>query len=216
MQKKQEPANNQDVSEALGLLKTILKEERTRIFNAGSKAMDAQDAETARAVLDFVKKLDGFTREVHSLISTWDSLLKDREIASPAVQEIVTGEGKLFGLKTRKATKGFTRKVTHPLASKTNFTVRFEDGTIIHSSKASDSFAQTIDKIGSKSVADLALICCGEQLVSKQRSTKYPSESVLISDGYYVLTHSSTAAKIKYLQTIGKSLKQNFSIIQEE
>ena len=216
MQKKQELANNQDVSEALGLLKTILKEERTRIFNAGSKAMNAQDAETARAVLDFVKKLDGFTEEVQKLIATWEVLLTDREAASPAVQDIVTGEGKLFGLKTRKATKGFSRKVTHPLASKTNFTVRFEDGTIIHSSKASDSFAQTIARIGAKKVAELALICCGEQLVSNRRSTKYPSESVLISKNYYVLTHSGTATKIKYLQTIAKALKQNITIILEK
>ncbi len=216
MQKKQELANNQDVSEALGLLKTILKEERTRIFNAGSKAMNAQDAETARAVLDFVKKLDGFTEEVQKLIATWEVLLTDREAASPAVQDIVTGEGKLFGLKTRKATKGFSRKVTHPLASKTNFTVRFEDGTIIHSSKASDSFAQTIARIGAKKVAELALICCGEQLVSNRRSTKYPSESVLISKNYYVLTHSGTATKIKYLQTIAQALKQNITIILEK
>lgn len=216
MRNKQEPTNNQDVSEALGLLKTTLKEERTRIFNAGSKAMNAQDADTARAVLDFVKKLDDFTGEVQNLITTWGLLLTDREAASPAVQDIVTGEGRLFGLKTRKAAKGFSRNVTHPLATKTNFTVRFEDGTVIHNSKASDSFAKSIDKIGAKRVADLALICCGEQLVSNRRSTKYPSESVLVSDKYYVLTHSGTATKIKYLQTIAKALNQNFTIVLEK
>ena len=215
MLKKQEPESNQDVSEALGLLKTILKEERTRIFNAGSKAMNAQDAETARAVLDFVKKLDGFTNEVQNLIETWDSLLKYRDVASPAVRSIVTGKGKLFGLRTRKAQKGITREITRPKAPKTNFTVEFEDGTIVHAAKANETFAQVINKIGAKRVASLSLICCGEQLVSKMGSTKYPSKCVPVSDGYIVITQSSTSAKIRYLQTIAELLKLKLEITQD-
>ncbi len=215
MQKNQEAVNNQDVSEALGLLKTILKEEKTRIFKAGSDAMNAQDAETARSVLDFANKLDSFTKKVQKLEETWDDLLKDREAASPAVQNIVTGEGKLFGIKTRKVAKGFTRRVNHPLAPKTNFSVKFEDGTVIHSTKACNTFAEVIDKIGAKKVAGLSLICCGEQLVSKQGSTKYPSSNIAISDGLVVITHSSTKSKQKYIQTIAKALKMKLTIIPE-
>ena len=204
--------DNQEVSAALDLLTSTLKEEKTRIFNAGSKAMEAQDAETAWAVLEFAKKLEGFTGEVQSLITKWNVLLQERETASPTVQEIVTGEGKLFGVKPRKSSKGFTRKVTHPLAPKTNFYVRFVDGTVIQMSKAADTLAQAIDKIGAERIAPLGVLVNGEPLVSKEDSVKYPGKVREISNGYKVIIHSSTSGKMKQLKKISDLLQLNLEI----
>ena len=204
--------DNQEVSAALDLLTSTLKEEKNRIFTAGSKAMEAQDAETAWAVLEFAKKLEGFTGEVQNLIEKWDVLLQERATASPTVQEIVTGEGKLFGMKPRKSAKGFTRNITHPLASKTNFYVRFADCTVIQNSKAADTLAQAIDKIGAERVASLGILVNSEQLVSQAGSKKYPSNVREISNGYKVITHSSTSDKMKLLKRISTLLQLNLEI----
>ena len=212
MNKENKNTDNQEVSAALDLLSSTLKEEKTRIFNVGLKAMEAQDAETAQAVLEFAKKLEGFTEEVQHLFEKWDILLQEREAASPTVQKIVTGEGKLFGMKPRKSSQGFTRKVTHPLAPKTNFYVRFSDGTVVQNPKVADTLAQVIDKIGAEKVASLDILVNGEPLVSKNGSEKYPASIREVSNGYKVITHSSTNDKIKQLKKISAFLQLNLEI----
>ena len=204
--------SQQEVSTALELLVSTLEDERVRIYGVGANAMKALDADTALAVINFAKKLEAFQSEVQKINSAWATLLKEKEAASPAVQKIVDGEGRLFGLKTRKSTSGYSRKVTHPLAPKTNFTVKFSDGTLIQHSKACDVFVAAVEHIGASRIQSLGLLSCGEPLISEVISEKYPRASKRTASGLYVSTQSSTSQKIQYLRTIAKLLSVKLEI----
>lgn len=197
--------SNQDVSTALELLKGTLAEEKQRIYAVGTNAMKQYDAPTARAVLDFADKLEVFRTNVQDLVKKWEELQQIRDSAAPEVQEIVTGEGRLFAAKPRKSSTGFTRTITHPLAPKTKFRVTFPDLSVIEETKATETLAKTIDKIGVERVLGLGLILNGEPFISETPSQKYPSASKKI-EKYFVSTHSSTSSKVSTLKKIMKLL----------
>lgn len=142
----------QEVSTALELLIGKIEDERKRIYSDGANAMKALDADTASKVLDFAKKIEAFQGKVKQLNSDWSALVEEKVSAPQKVQDIVDGDGKLFGMRTRKSKTGFTRNVTQPMAAKTNFTVRFPDGTVIFNRKACDTLVQTIERIGERKV----------------------------------------------------------------
>lgn len=112
---------NQEVSVALELLISTLADERKRIYDVGANAMKAQDGDTALAVINFAKKLEYFQEKIKVLSSDWTALLDEKTSAPITVQKIVEGDGKLFGMSTRKSKSGFSRNVTYPIAPKTNF-----------------------------------------------------------------------------------------------
>ena len=213
---KENVMQNQEVSAALDLLISTLSDERNRIYEIGASAMLAKDKKTAQSVIDFAQKLENFQEKVKALSTDWTALIDEKISAPEKVQEIVDGDGKLFGMRTRKSKSGFSRKVENPIAPKTNFTVKFPDGTIIFTPKANETFVQAIEHIGEKKVQALRLICDGEPLVSDIKSKKYPTASKKTSRGLYVLTHSSTKAKIKFLQTISLKLNVNLEVIIPE
>lgn len=213
---KENVMQNQEVSAALDLLISTLSDERNRIYEIGASAMLAKDKKTAQSVINFAQKLENFQEKVKALSTDWTALIDEKISASEKVQEIVDGDGKLFGMRTRKSKTGFTRKIEHPIAPKTNFTVQFSDGTIISNPKACDTLVQTIERIGEQRVQALGLICAGEPLVSNIQSKKYKASSKKTVAGFYVQTQSSTAAKVKYLQTISAKLKIKLAIIADE
>ncbi|MGN0880043.1 MAG: hypothetical protein ACI4WT_11430 [Oligosphaeraceae bacterium] len=202
-----------DVKAAFELLTDTLEDERKRIFQAGSQAMERQDVQVAQAVLDFARKLNDFHQNVKSLMVRWDEMQAANDIAPQQVQDIVTGTGKLF-TKTHKSKSGFSRQVNHPLAPKTNFTVTFPDGTIIAENKAADGFAKAIGRIGSTRVMALGLIMNGEPLVLQKPGKKYEKFWRETGDGFYVSTQNSTESKIKYLNHISKLLNLGLLIEQ--
>ena len=103
---------------------------------------------------------------------------------------------------------GFTRKVT-TVAPKSNFTVRFPDGVTIADKKAYWVLARSIEKLGAADVAKLGVMVGGEPLVTLDRSLlkKHPNAIAAIKGGWFVKTHSGTAAKMRYVKTIAKALK---------
>lgn len=206
----------QEVSTALELLIGTIEDERKRIYNDGANAMKALDASTASKVLDFAQKIEAFQEKVKQLSSDWAALVDEKVSAPKKVQDIVDGDGKLFGMRTRKAKGGFTRNVTQPMAAKTNFSVQFPDGSIIYNHKACDTLVQTIERIGEQKVQGLNLICAGEPLVSMSKSKKYPTGSKRTAAGFFIQTQSSTSAKIKYLKTISTKLKIKLTILPPE
>ena len=111
----------QEVSTALELLIGKIEDERKRIYSDGANAMKALDADTASKVLDFAKKIGAFQGKVKQLNSDWSALVEEKVSAPQKVQDIVDGDGELFGMRTRKSKTGFTRNVTQPMAAKTNF-----------------------------------------------------------------------------------------------
>lgn len=89
------PADQNDVSTALGLLRDSLAEEEQRIRNEGARAMQGGDYDTATSVIEFAKRLLAFQNRVEGLVNEWAELEDLRDAASPAVQEIVSK--KFFG-----------------------------------------------------------------------------------------------------------------------
>ena len=197
-----------DVKAAIELLSSTLDEERKRIFEAGSRAMTRQDAKTARSVLDFVEKLDGFQQEVVGLLKRWEELQAENDVATPAVQEIITGDGKLF---TAPPPVVVSR---NPRSKKLRVT--FEDGSVIFDrGNAANTFTSAIEKIGPVRVMQLGLPSNGGQLVDTKRNPnpRYTEHCHPTSDGrYFVDTYSSTEDKKARLEKIAKLLGINLEI----
>lgn len=206
--------SNHEVSAVLEKLVSALEQERKRIYAVVSQAADDCDRATAAEALDFARKLEDFKSEVEKSVEAWNALRKEIDAASPGVQKIVDGNGHLLGGRAGKAVPGYSRKVDHPLAPKTNFTVTFADGTSIRRPHACDVFAAAIEHIGAKRVQSLNLVCCGEPLVSNAVSGNYPAASKPTADGFYVLTQSSTSSKIKYLKEIASLLGIKLKILE--
>lgn len=202
---------NTDVQTAFELLNNTLDEERTRIFKAGSQAMDKEDAKLARGVLDFVEKLDVFRQDVKDLLVRWKKLQEANDIAPQEVQEIVAGDGKLFTI-TKKHKTGYTRKLKHPPAPKSGFTVTFPDGKVIAGKKASACFIQAISQIGCRRILPLKLVLNSEPLIAEKPSSKYKSAWHKTPDGFYISTHCSTESKAKLLARISKRLNLGLKI----
>ena len=96
------------------------------------------------------------------------------------------------------------RKKKATIAAKTNFTVTFPDGTIIHGKTAAETLAKTINLIGPQIVAELPVRAGGGKLVSQEGSSKY--SNYRLDDGFIMISHSSTDDKIRSLKKISKEL----------
>lgn len=84
--------------------------------------------------------------------------------------------------------------------------VSFPDGTIIQRNKAAETLAQTINRIGPERVADLHIPADGGYLVSREGSHTYPESNYPLDDGFVLITHSSTNAKMDKLKKVSKKL----------
>lgn len=98
-------------------------------------------------------------------------------------------------------------------AIKKNIKVTFTDGTVIYNKQASDTLAQTIQKIGGENVKKLNLSQNGIPLVGMSKDETY--RQYKINGGYYVIVHSSTKDKLKHLNIINERLNLNLKIETE-
>ena len=195
-------SKHSDVPAALDLVKEEVEKESKRIFSAGGDALKAGNIKPAKEAIAYAEKLADFVKKIHKLGEDWKKLEAKIDAAAPEVKEIVSP-------KPQKPHKtGFTRNVTH-VSPKTNFTVKMPDGKIISNSRAFWVMAKTIEAIGADKVAALGMMCGGEPLVTKDRSLlkKHPSAIAEIAGGWFIKTHSGTAAKIGYVKRIAKALK---------
>lgn len=201
-------SKHSDVPAALDLVKEEVDKEAKRIFSAGGDALKAGRIKPAKEAIVYAEKLSDFVGKIQKLGDEWRKLEARIDAAAPEVKEIVRQE------KPQKPHKtGFKRNVGK-LAPKTNFTVTFPDGKVIADKKALNVLAKTIEKIGAADVAKLGIMVGGEPLVTKNRElyVKYPAAVVGISDGWFVKTHSGTAAKIKYVKRLAKELKVKLTV----
>ena len=84
--------------------------------------------------------------------------------------------------------------------------VTFPDGTVIHEKNAAETLALTINRIGPKNVANLQIPADGGYLVSREGSRIFPESNYPLDDGFVLITHSSTNAKMDKLKKISKKL----------
>lgn len=94
----------------------------------------------------------------------------------------------------------------------TGFHVVFPDGEVIADSTAASTFARAIDKIGLDRVEHDHFRLGNEELVSDERSKKYPSESIEVTPGRFVLTHSDSQKKKEILEQISKRWNLNLRV----
>jgi len=196
-------SKHSDVPTALDLVKEEVDKEARRIFSAGGDALKAGNIKPAKEAIAYAEKLADFVKKIQKLGDEWKKLEAKIDAAAPEVREIV------LPTKLQKKHKtGFTRKVTH-VSPKTNFTVKLPDGKVIANSKAFWVMAKAIEAMGADKVAALGVLCGGEPLVTKDKTLlkKHPSAIAEIAGGWFVKTHSGTAAKIRYVKQIAKALK---------
>ena len=196
-------SKHSDVPAALDLVKEEVEKESKRIFSAGGDALKAGNIKPAKEAIAYAEKLADFVKKIQKLGDEWKKLEARIDAAAPEVREIV------LPTKPQKEHKtGFTRNVTH-VSPKTNFMVKLPDGKIIADSKAFWVMAKAIEAMGADKVAALGVLCGGEPLVTKDKSLfkKHPSAIAEISGGWFVKTHSGTAAKMRYVKQIAKALK---------
>ncbi len=196
-----------DVLPALSLVQDEVKKEAQRIFSAGGDALKVGKIRPAKEAIAYAEELEAFVEKVKALEADWKALEAKIDEATPEVKEIVLPP------KSYKERKPFTRTVTK-VAPKTNFTVKFSNGTMVTAPQARLVFAKSIEMIGAKKVAALNLFCCGEPLVTNDKSQikKEPSQITEISGGWFVKTHSSTSDKMAYVKRISEKLKLNLEV----
>lgn len=195
-------SKHSDVPTALDLVKEEVGKESQRIRDAGSEALKVGKLKPAKEAIAYAEKLGEFVEKIQKLGEEWKKLEARIDAATPEVREILLPTKPQKGHKT-----GYTRNVGK-IAPKTGFTVTFPDGVVVMASKANAVFAKTIEKIGSAKVAALGILCGGEPLVTRDKSlyVKMPTQVAEISGGWFVKTHSSTAAKAGYIKAIAKAL----------
>ena len=196
-------SKHSDVPTALDLVKEEVDKEARRIFSAGGDALKAGNIKPAKEAIAYAEKLADFVKKIQKLGEEWKKLEAKIDAAAPEVKEIVLPTKPQKGHKT-----GYTRNVTH-VSAKTNFTVKLPDGKVIADSKAFWVMAKAIEAMGADKVAALGVLCGGEPLVTKDKTLlkKHPSAIAEIAGGWFVKTHSGTAAKIRYVKQIAKALK---------
>ena len=196
-------SQHSDVPAALDLVKEEVEKESKRIFSAGGDALKAGNIKPAKEAIGYAEKLADFVKKIQKLGDEWKKLEAKIDAAAPEVKEIV-----LPTKPQREHKTGFTRNVTH-VSPKTNFTVKLPDGRVIADSKAFWVMAKAIEAMGADKVAALGVLCGGEPLVTRDKSQlkKHPSAIAEIAGGWFVKTHSGTAAKISYIKRIAKALK---------
>ena len=196
-------SKHSDVPTALDLVKEEVDKEARRIFSGGGDALKAGNIKPAKEAIAYAEKLADFVKKIQKLGDEWKKLEAKIDAAAPEVKEIV------LPTKPQKEHKtGFTRNVTH-VSPKTNFTVKLPDGKVIADPKAFWVMAKAIEAMGADKVAALGVLCGGEPLVTKDKTLlkKHPSAIAEIAGGWFVKTHSGTAAKIRYVKQIAKALK---------
>ena len=196
-------SKHSDVPTALDLVKEEVDKEARRIFSAGGDALKAGNIKPAKEAIAYAEKLADFVKKIQKLGDEWKKLEAKIDAAAPEVKEIV------LPTKPQKEHKtGFTRNVTH-VSPKTNFTVKLPDGKVIADPKAFWVMAKAIEAMGADKVAALGIMCGGEPLVTKDKTLlkKHPSAIAEIAGGWFIKTHSGTAAKIGYVKRIAKALK---------
>ena len=197
-------SKHSDVPAALDLVKEEVEKESKRIREAGSDALKAGVLKPAKEAIAYAEKLGEFVKKIQKLGDAWKKLEAKIDAAAPEVQEIVNPRPQ----KSHKT--GYTRNVGK-IAPKTNFTVKFPNGKVIADKRAMLVMAKSIEKIGADRVAALGVMCGGEPLVTKDKSLfkKHPTAVAAVSGGWFVKTHSGTAAKMGYVKRIAKALKLN-------
>jgi len=186
------------------------------------------NTDSVSAAFDLIlEEINAVVSEVHSQGASFlnQGQYKEAENVISSAKELSKFRGKLESLKqewligldatTRAKVKVEPTKVAytieaHSKSPKTALKVKFPDGTVFFEKTAVNTFIATLQKIGLQRVSALGLQCNNYPLVSK---IKAPAEyNQTVTDGYWVMTHSSTEGKRKQLYDIATGLKVDLKV----
>lgn len=98
----------------------------------------------------------------------------------------------------------------------TSLIVKFPDGTTIAEIKATDTFVNTIKKIGVSRVRNIVekenLVLCRVPVISNRRDSKYGKSQKDLGDGWLLITHCSNSSKKQFLDKISQELNLNLEV----
>lgn len=185
------------------------------------------NTDSVSAAFDLIlEEINAVVNEVHSQGATFlnQGQYKEAENVISSAKELSKFRGKLESLKqewligldatTRAKVKVEPTKVAHTIEAhlkspRTALKVTFPDGTVFFKKTAADTFIASLQKIGLKRVFELGLQCNNYPLVSKIKAPEYNQTE---TDGYWVMTHSSTEGKRKQLYDIATGLKFELTV----
>ena len=177
------------VSIAFELMRIELDTSVENLNLEGARHFRTSNYAAAKSLTQKGAELADFCARVTALANEWtDKYAEQSESSASVVDEEETAKRIL------SASKG----------PKTGLLVRFPDGTIICETRAADTLAKTIQKIGFTKVEGLNLQVNRENIVSRQQSHRY-SDTYLAS--FYIKTHSSTEQKKKNIERISQELR---------
>ncbi len=107
---------------------------------------------------------------------------------------------------------GNIKREKHKKAGKTNLKVRFPDGSVIENRFAKDTFLQVVQKIGIEKVRSVGVVQCGVPLISNTIDNIYGNAQVDVSEGWYLITHSSTGQKRQQIEKISEALNLGLTV----
>ena len=147
----------------------------------------------ARDIIASAEHLAGFRKKLEDLRNEWISGLDEPTRTKVKIDRALVT----------------TTIASNTKAPKTVLVVKFPDGTTIYESKASETFARAIKKLGIQKVMDLGIKVNNFDLISKQKAAGYSQTSL---DSYLLMTHSSTEAKREQLLRIAAALGQTINV----
>lgn len=200
-----------DVMAAMDLVREEVQKAEDQIYKAGAAEMERGNKNVARKALDYVDKIDEFLFDLEKVGDKWQKLQDEIYTELPSdVQEIV------LPTKVRETKGGYTRNVTE-IAPWTNFTVKFNNDSVIKEDTAKAVFVKALEYFDLNKIEALGIMLNNEPLIARDKAVfkKYPQSVVSIKDGWYVSTYSSTATKAKYIEEFAKlfNIKVEVNII---
>ncbi len=165
----------------------------SEVNSQGAAFLRNNEYQHARDAIASGEKLAGFRRKLESLKDEW-----------------VSGQDEPTRRQVKIEPAAVAKTIASaPKSSKTVLVVKFADGTVIYETKAAETFAKSIKKLGTQRIISLDLKVNAFPLVSKQQSESYTQTPL---DSYLVMTHSSTEAKRDQLLKIASALKEKISV----
>jgi hypothetical protein len=189
-----------DVMAAMELVREEVQKAEDQIYKAGGAEMQRGNKKVARQALNYVDKIDEFLFDLEKVGDKWQKLQDEIYTELPSdVQEVV------LPTKVRETKGGYTRNVTE-IAPWTNFTVKFNNVSLIEEETAKAVFVKALEYFDLDKIEALGIRLNNEPLISRDKAVfkKYPQSVALIKGGWYVSTYSSTATKAKYIEELAK------------
>jgi hypothetical protein len=182
------------VSVAFELMQIELEAAVENLNSDGTNYFHKAEYEMAQNLADKGTALQQFRARVEALAHEWQSVFSEH-----------TEEMDL----NTTAEDSARRILSTTKASRTGLFVKFPSGIVFSENTAAETLVKAIEQIGFERVARLNIRVNGENIVSREASTKYNETKV---DSFFIKTHSSTSQKQRHLLQISDELSLKLTV----